>query len=381
MDAVDISNAPTHKIDSLSRTRLWLRLSQDGQKAFQEGDYPKAERLFQSAVEQSTHLEPTQWATSQNNLAELYRVQGRYADAEPLYHKALALREQHLGEHHPHVGGSLNNLANLFYAQGRYSKARILYRRALDCWERSLPESDLRIAVCLNNLAVIYRIQSKFPQAESLYKRALKLAETYQGQNAPQVARILSGLAMLCKQNGKYKKAEVYLERALEITRNERGEEHPESATHMIHLAAVYQAQGKLGQAKMLGSNGRFEAAEPICRKAIEIRQTRLGESHPEVADGYRELGTLFEVQQRREDALEAYLKAVEIFHLSCGEDHPELANTLECQAGLLRRMQKHREAENVEARVRQIRINLARVAVTEAGEPEPLPEEEAAAE
>ncbi|GMU56926.1 MAG: hypothetical protein AMXMBFR33_60720 [Candidatus Xenobia bacterium] len=363
---MDISNLTTTQLDEVARTRLWLKICQEGQKFFQEGSYVEAEQYFQSALEQSRFLNEVQQATSKNNLAELYRVQGRYADAEPLYHESLALREQFLGEHHPHVGGSLNNLANLCYAQGRYTRARVLYRKALTVWERSLPESDLRIAVCLNNLAVIYRIQSKFPQSESLYKRALKLAETHQGPQAPQVARILSGLALLCKQMGKYKKAEVYLERALEITRG-LGDDHPDAATQLINLASVYQAQGKLGQAKMLGSQGRFEAAEPICRQAVEIRKRRLGDCHPEVADAHRELGNLYEVMGRREEALDAYNQAVDIYREACGEDHPELANTLECLAGLLRRLLKHRDAETVEARVRQIRINLSRQAVMEA--------------
>ena len=40
---------------------------------------------------------------SLNNLAHLYRAQGRYADAEPLYKRALAIREKALGPDHPDV--------------------------------------------------------------------------------------------------------------------------------------------------------------------------------------------------------------------------------------------------------------------------------------
>ena len=39
--------------------------------------------------------------TSLNNLAELYRDQGKYAEAEPLYQRALAIYEQQLGASHP----------------------------------------------------------------------------------------------------------------------------------------------------------------------------------------------------------------------------------------------------------------------------------------
>jgi tetratricopeptide (TPR) repeat protein len=73
-----------------------------------------------------------------NNLADLYRAQGRYADAEPLYKRSLAIREKALGADHPDVATSLNNLANLYRAQGRYADAEPLYKRALAIRERVL---------------------------------------------------------------------------------------------------------------------------------------------------------------------------------------------------------------------------------------------------
>jgi tetratricopeptide (TPR) repeat protein len=54
------------------------------------------------------------WPTSLNNLAELYRVQGNYGAAEPLYQRALRIRETALGPDHPDVATSLNNLAALY---------------------------------------------------------------------------------------------------------------------------------------------------------------------------------------------------------------------------------------------------------------------------
>ena len=38
-------------------------------------------------------------------------VQGRYAEAEPLYERALAVQEKALGPQHPAVANSLNDLA------------------------------------------------------------------------------------------------------------------------------------------------------------------------------------------------------------------------------------------------------------------------------
>ena len=41
-------------------------------------------------------------------------AQGRYADAEPLFKRSLAIREKALGPNHPDVALSLNNLASLY---------------------------------------------------------------------------------------------------------------------------------------------------------------------------------------------------------------------------------------------------------------------------
>jgi tetratricopeptide (TPR) repeat protein len=42
-----------------------------------------------------------QLATHLNNLAALYRSQGKYSEAEPLYLEALAISEQSLDSDHP----------------------------------------------------------------------------------------------------------------------------------------------------------------------------------------------------------------------------------------------------------------------------------------
>ena len=64
------------------------------------------------------------------NLAELYRAQGRYAEAEPLYQRALAIREKTLGPEHPNVATCLENYAFLLREMGRSEEAVPLESRA-----------------------------------------------------------------------------------------------------------------------------------------------------------------------------------------------------------------------------------------------------------
>ena len=69
-------------------------------------------------------------ARSLNNLALLYKTQGHYAQAEPLYKRSLKIYEEALGTEHPHVAKGLENLAGLYRATNRDKEAEPLEERA-----------------------------------------------------------------------------------------------------------------------------------------------------------------------------------------------------------------------------------------------------------
>src|SRR5262249_52465134 len=64
--------------------------------------------------------------------AERLDAQGGYAEAQPLYRKALDLHLKLLGEDHPETVRSSNNLAGNLHHQGRYAEAQPLFQKALD---------------------------------------------------------------------------------------------------------------------------------------------------------------------------------------------------------------------------------------------------------
>ena len=102
------------------------------------------------ALSLASHPEHPDVATALNNLALLYEAQGRRADAEPLYKRALAIEEKTLGLDHSYGAVSLNNLAVLYQARGRYADAEPLYKRAL-AREKTLGPDDPDVAVSLIN--------------------------------------------------------------------------------------------------------------------------------------------------------------------------------------------------------------------------------------
>jgi tetratricopeptide (TPR) repeat protein len=101
-------------------------------KAFQQGDYAEAESQFRAALEKAEGFgsQNPRLAISLNNLASLYRVQGRYAEAGPLYKRALAIHEKALGPEHPDVAKALEKYAALLRETGRNAEADRLDARA-----------------------------------------------------------------------------------------------------------------------------------------------------------------------------------------------------------------------------------------------------------
>ena len=80
-------------------------------------------------------------------------------EAEPLYLQALELTKRLLGEEHPHVATSLNNLALLYKSQGRYSEAEPLYLQALEIRERGLGANHPRTVTVRKNLEKLLRVK------------------------------------------------------------------------------------------------------------------------------------------------------------------------------------------------------------------------------
>ncbi len=99
-------------------------------------------------------------------LADLYRKQDKYVEAEPQYLQALSIYEQEVEADHPLMATSLNALAFLYHQQRKNVEAEPLYLRALAMREHRLGTHHLDTAISLNNLAACYLEQGKVAEAE-----------------------------------------------------------------------------------------------------------------------------------------------------------------------------------------------------------------------
>ena len=204
--------------------QLWEKHNLAGRKARQLGRYAEAENSLRTALKLAEQFRNGEYIVGEslNNLAELYYAQGKYAEVQPLYQRALAIREKVLGPEHPNVATSLNNLAALYYAQGKYAEVEPLYQRALAILEKVLGPEHPHVAVSLNNLALLYHNQGKYAEAEPLHQRALAIAEKALGPEHPDVATSLENYAILLRKTGRNAEADELEKRARAIRGKEQ---------------------------------------------------------------------------------------------------------------------------------------------------------------
>jgi len=284
------------------------------------GDYAKAEPLYKKALEiRETELGPAhpEVASILNNLAALYYSFGDYNSAEPLYRRALEIQQKVLGPAHPDVAASINNLAALCCSAGDFAQAEALHKRSLEIHEKALGPEHPKVAASLNNLALVYYSVGDYAKAEPLFKKALAVREKVLGQAHPEVATSLNNLALLYYSLGNYAEAEPLFRKALAIREKALGPAHPEVAASLNNLAALYEPLGD------------YAKAEPLYKKSLAINEKTLGPEHPEVATSLNNLAELYYSLDDYAKAEPLYKRSLAIHEKNLGPEHPRVATSL----------------------------------------------------
>jgi len=136
-----------HKLKSLLTSMLCLTLSvtaacaksrwgtyiEAGKNSAEQGRYAESEGSWRAALKEAKKYGPEDWRMPRtlNNLALLYTKQHKYAEAAPLYRRALAISEKEKGPDHPDTAQILNNLGGLYCDQAKYVEGERLIEQAL----------------------------------------------------------------------------------------------------------------------------------------------------------------------------------------------------------------------------------------------------------
>jgi tetratricopeptide (TPR) repeat protein len=131
-----------------------------------------AVRQKQAILEDKVDMEGMEWAL--HTLGILFSDQGKLAEAEAMYIRALQGKEEALGPKHISTLQTVNNLGILYTDQGKLAEAEAIYTRALQGKEEALGPKQLLTLQTVNNLGILFSDQGKLAEAEEMYNRALQ---------------------------------------------------------------------------------------------------------------------------------------------------------------------------------------------------------------
>lgn len=203
---------------------------------------------------------------------------------------------------------ALGNLAAAMQMKGDLEGAARRQREALAMREEILGESHPRLAVPVLNLANTLGKQGKYAEAEPLYQRAIALLDRG-GKPPPQLASPLLGLGVIYKKQGRYDEAAALYERAASVAEAALGPEDEVVTMSMINLANLEKRRG----------NG--ERARDLASSAVRKIESRVGDSHPDLASGLADLGDIHAHLGEHDAARRAYERAARILEVSSHTD------------------------------------------------------------
>jgi tetratricopeptide (TPR) repeat protein len=265
--------------------------------------------------------------------------------------QSLAAAEQRLGTMHPDLLAILGPLAELRFREAEITEAIALRRRSLKIAVDAFGGDSAPAAEAMVALASVYIDLRQYFDAEPLLITAGNVLTDRLGAADPAIAPVLSGLARTALARGDKDSARNRVERAVRIDeenhsedRSERlrtlgavlaAEERFDESTRVLRqaLALDREVADDFGTARSLSQlantflrEKRFSDALPLVEEATAIDQSKLGATHPFIADDFYDLGLIYLETRRAPDAQKALDAAVKLLNRGAGRDTPRVA-------------------------------------------------------
>src|ERR1700687_3621399 len=231
------------------------------------------------------------------DLAQVYRAEGKYSDALPLYEQALQIDAKLYGPESQEVAAVLDGEAELFRSLNDYARAEPLLLKSLELRQKLRPAEDGDIAESENDLGEVYTATGEFEKAEPLLLQApairRKTGET------PELGQSLEAAGTLYGNTGRPVPAEQSFREAVSILGKTVGGERPDYANALESLALFCQ------------SRHDYATAEPLLARVLEIRKTVFGPEHRDVATSLDTIAALKRAENKPQEAAALYEQAL----------------------------------------------------------------------
>jgi hypothetical protein len=117
-------------------------------------------------------------------LALIQSARKNHIESEQLLKRSLAIQEENLGHDHINSIIILDQLANVYIEQAKYANAEPIYLKSIAIHERKSPDANLDLAETAGKYAVLLRRMNRNDDANRWDARAAKIRDTAQTRAA-----------------------------------------------------------------------------------------------------------------------------------------------------------------------------------------------------
>jgi len=249
-------------------------------------------------------------------LGRIYISTQKFEEAKQIYKRALTIASEKVGKDHPTTAEIVYELGCFFFVKPEDVGARVNTQQAERFKQRDFWAQRDYSRVTLITKKEGEKDSNKkgwsLDKAEKMFLRALTTIENTVGTEHPDYARVLNRIGSLYIERVQFLKAEEYLLKALEIRILKFGHLHSRVAQTYKHLYTLYNLQEKLEQSRDCG------------QKALEVLRYIHGEQSIEVSNIYERLGDQCSGAGFRDEAKQYFIKAKDIRIALLGEDHKD---------------------------------------------------------
>jgi tetratricopeptide (TPR) repeat protein len=244
-------------------------------------------------------------------LAEAYRLEGRWEEAEQLFMQVMETCKTKLGADHPSTLTSIANLASTFCNRGRWEEAEQLFMQVIETSKTKLGADHPSTLTFMANLASTFWNQGRWEEAEQLSVQVIETRKIKLGADHPDMLTSMANLASTYMNQGRWEEAEQLFMQVIETSKTKLGADHPSTLTFMANLASTFWNQG------------RWEEAEQLKVQVMETRKMKLGADHPSTLTSMANLAFAWESTGQHAKAIDLLRTCVVKQQRVLGPSHP----------------------------------------------------------
>lgn len=222
---------------------------------WKRGDFPGARKLAEDLGKhwhQTLGEDDLQYMYLRGQLANVFRSQGRYAEAREVDADVLTRQQRVLGPTHPHAFVTTSSLASDLAALGEYTEAVKLAREAHQGFRRIFDESHGRTLNAANNLALTLRMIGRYDEARDIDQDTYARRREVLGHEHPYTLLSAQGLGRDLREVGCYTDSVAVLTEAYAVHKRVLGDDFPATLNCAKSLAVSLRRVGRSEEAHRL---------------------------------------------------------------------------------------------------------------------------------